>query len=99
MAFKSGSINKCSQSTPVTLYLYIWLKLSELFYFVGEFKYFAWIVLKLDKLYFTCIVSYNMDKIRGILTSKKGSSSCWTSLIWLIWFYSYANNYKIKKFN
>jgi len=25
MAFKSGSINKFPQSTPVTLYLYVWL--------------------------------------------------------------------------
>jgi len=25
MAFKSGSINKYPQSTPVTLYLYVWL--------------------------------------------------------------------------
>jgi len=51
MRLKSRSINEYPQSLPVTLYLYVWLDLKQLFYFVVEFEYSALIVLNLDKLY------------------------------------------------
>jgi len=38
----------------------------------------------------------NGIKIRGILTAVQVSSSCWTCLIWLMWFYCDANDCKIK---
>jgi len=38
----------------------------------------------------------NHNKIRGILTTKTGSSCCWRCLIWLMWFYCYVNKCKIK---